>query len=192
MITLQQRAAQLDALVQGGLVRHLHQEVVAASIEGESHAKKLATQRLRVRTGRLRASIQAEVQESANTLRLTLRAGQKQIPYAALQEYGGTITPKGGRFLAIPADVAQTGAGVSRYSSPRDVPGLRFVSIRGGAAGLLVKDLGGKNTRSQIWFYLVRRVRVRPTFYMRDAAAFTRQSLMNRISRRMTEVLGGV
>lgn len=46
--------------------------------------------------------------------------------YARIHEHGGTVKPKRGKYLSIPLDAAKTSTGASRYTSPRDVPGLRF------------------------------------------------------------------
>lgn len=126
---------------------------------------------LNARTGRLRNSIAADVTQDGAGVTLTVSAGASgQLRYAKIHETGGTITPKRGKFLAIPVGPALTGAGVARYVSPRDVPDLVFISTRNGAAGVLVKKQGRKgNERLQVWFRLVRRVKIKPKGYMRRA-----------------------
>lgn len=51
---------------------------------------------------------------------LTLLAYSAGKPYARIQEFGGTITPKRGRFLTIPTAGNLTPAGVTRFPSARD------------------------------------------------------------------------
>jgi hypothetical protein len=44
------------------------------------------------------------------------------LPYARIQEFGGTITPKKAKFLAIPLPAALNANGTPIKSSPRDWP----------------------------------------------------------------------
>lgn len=132
----------------------------------------LSGNRLAVRSGRLRNSVGMEVKATGEGIELEVWAGRDaNVRYAALQEFGGVVRPKRGRFLAIPVGPAKTGAGVTKggWESPRTAPvKLRFVPIRGGTMGRLVMDQRGKSTTAYI---LVRSVRVKPTHYMRDTQA---------------------
>lgn len=131
----------------------------------------LSGNRLAVRSGRLRNSVGMEVKATGEGIELEVWAGRDaNVRYAALQEHGGVVRPKRGRFLAIPVGPAKTGAGVTKggWESPRTAPvKLRFVPIRGGTMGRLVMDQRGKSTTAYI---LVRSVKVKPTHYMRDTA----------------------
>ena len=147
-----------------------------AALEGERMAKMNATTLLRVRTGRLRGSVSTNAKITGPDVMITFKAGgmggRGPVPYGRVQEEGsgylpgGAITPKRGKFLAIPMGPALTPAGVPRFRSPRDVPGLRFQLVRGGAMGRLVRDVGGRNSRAETWFLLVRRVVLRPRRYL--------------------------
>lgn len=70
---------------------------------------------LKVRSGVMRRSFDAvESGNDARTWELIVYTTSKQAP---IQEFGGTVTPKGGRpngKLAIPLPAAQTAAGVAR------------------------------------------------------------------------------
>jgi hypothetical protein len=137
-------------------------------MDAEQAGKDNATHFLARRTGRLAGSIRGVVRDD---LSASVSAGLHGSPvaYARVQERGGTIRPRRGRYLAVPAGPARTAAGVSRYASPRDVPGLRFVPWRG--SGMLVKETGkGKNKSIEPWFFLVRSVTLKPRRYL--AAAF--------------------
>jgi len=61
--------------------------------------------------------------ENIDSLTLSIYSDSK---YAPIHEFGGTIVPRNTKYLAIPLGPAKTAAGVSRYKSPRDVPGLKF------------------------------------------------------------------
>lgn len=75
---------------------------------------------LQARTGNLRRSLGYEVSGSKlSDLRLAVySAGTK---YANIQENGGTVTPKRGKYLTIPLRDNLTPAGVPRYPSARDL-----------------------------------------------------------------------
>ena len=174
-------------------------EMAAAATEVGARGVRLLREgylsgaRLRVRSGRLRGTASSSVTRAFGSVALTVtvgRANDASLSYARIQEDGGTITPKRGRFLAIPVGPALTAAGVARYSSPRDVPGLRFQPIHGGAMGRLVKDTGGKRGRSETWFLLVPSVKIKGTHYMRDAGALMTAAFPGVLSERLARRLG--
>jgi hypothetical protein len=85
------------------------------------------------------------------------------------RRYGATITPKKGKFLAIPARSEAYG------KSPRQFDDLHFIPTRGG--GILVKTAeakprgerkrarrigGGKESRGQAFYFLVPKVVINP------------------------------
>ena len=178
------------------ILKTLAREVRAAGLRAEGQARENVGARLQVRSGQLRRSVQADlVEEGPGALLLRLRAGggTKELAYARVQELGGTIRPRNGRFLAIPwrGGPALTAGGVGRYASPRDVPGLHFVPTRGGAGGLLIKDQGkGRGARSTIWYVLVRQVQIRGVRYLGDAMDQEQSALGERLAAAVTLALG--
>ena len=148
--------------------REVQSTLTAAALAGEADAKLNATRLLRVRTGLLRNSIRGivtQVGTGATGFVVTLRAGNdRNVKYARIQELGGTIRPRRSRYLAVPQDPgpALTGAGVQRYQSPRQVPGLRVVPS--GAGRLRLVDDDGRT-----WYHLVKQVRIRRKLYLRRA-----------------------
>ena len=189
MITLAEMTVRLSGAA-GRFRQAVEQELRATALEMQAQAQANATQRMRRRTGDLLRSIVGRVEEQGSSLELVLGV-RKDLGYPWLQEQGGTITPKRGRFLAIPTGPALTGAGVHRYSSPRDVPGLRYQSIRGGAMGLLVRDVPGRRARSEIYYILVRRVTIKPKHYLRDAYTEGTQGLNDRLRARFESIIQG-
>ncbi len=71
------------------------------------------------RTGSLVNSIAYRMTGKGDTSKLALRltAGDATAPYAKMQEFGGKITPKNGKFLTIPMDEAKTAGGDTRGDS---------------------------------------------------------------------------
>lgn len=170
--TLSQASIALSRAAAGGLRQELMRQLLRPVLTAEALAKANATTSPKVRGGTLRRSIASRLEEDGAAVVATLTAGKDGSSaerYARLQEQGGRIVPKNGRFLAIPVDSLSTRAGVARVLSPREIPGLRFVPIRGGAAGLLVRDVAGKGkkgARAEILFRLVRSVNVPATHYL--------------------------
>lgn len=93
----------------------------------------------------------------------TSRVGTN-IRHGRIQELGGTINAKSGKSLAVPIhDKAK------RLSSPRQA-NLTYIKRRG-KAPLLVKLVGGKNKRMELWFVLLKRVKLPARPYLRPALA---------------------
>lgn len=181
----------LERAADGGLVTALRRELRGLALEAEGQAKENATTRPRVRGGALRRSIVGTLEGEGLTLRIVLTAGGAgpAEPYAALQEYGGEVRPRNGRFLAIPVGPALTASGVARFRSARDVPGLRFIAIRGGAMGLLVKTTEGRRSRSTVYFVLVRRVKVPATEFIGRAITTAQENAGPRLSAVLGQVV---
>lgn len=96
------------------------------------------------RTGQFARSLDAVVvgHEKAYVMTAFIGGG---VPYAKIHEYGGTITPKNGKYLAIPLGPAKTKGGDSRVSGPRNWPN-KLVFIKGkGTTKLLAEVLGKVN-----------------------------------------------
>lgn len=197
-MTLDDFARRVDMLIAGGLKQIVLTEMVATGKRAEAAGKLNATSRMRKRTGYLRNSIVGGGEIRGNDIVTYLRAGggARDVGYARIQEQGGTVRPgPGKRFLAMPVGPALTGAGVARFASPRDVPGLRFQSIRGGAMGLLVKDYAGRGkrktgSRSEVWYVLMRSATVPAHWYLRDARDEAATGLPDRLRARVSRTLG--
>lgn len=177
--TIQELAQDL-ARVKPELPKMMRQALTLTALDAEAQAKRNATDRLRVRTGRLRSSIQSQVEEAGGGVRVVVQAGDAEVPYARIQEEGGTITPRNARFLAIPVGPALTSAGVSRFASPRDVQGLHF------AKGTL------KDQQGQTWYILKQSVAIKGRRYLGDAVDVAVEKLPERVFFRFQAlVLGG-
>lgn len=135
-ITLSEWVQRLDAAARERLPGELRRVTIAGAMHAEGQARLNATKGgrsgLNVRTGLLRNSTTARAEFDARSGGVdSLIRIRANVPYASTHEYGATITPKAGRYLAIPLPAAKTAAGVSR-GSPRMFPDLFFViSSRG-------------------------------------------------------------
>lgn len=178
-ITIDEFAQRLHGLAAGRLRGILLRDVTAGALQAERRAKGMATTRLKRRSGRLAASIAGTATAVSDGVELRLRAGGRtggdDVRYAGTQEFGATITPKRGKWLAIPVSPAVlTGAGVAKYLSARDAPlDLHFQHLAGGKAGLFDKN--------GLHYLLVKRVTIPPKHYLRDALDWTVPPLTDRI-----------
>ena len=195
-MTLDEFRAGLRLLGEARVAQIVRRESLREARETQGRSRRLATERLRVRTGYLRRSIVGEIREGTRGLDLVLRAGgsgggRQPVRYARLQESGGIVRPKTRSWLTIPQGPALTPAGVHRYHSARDVPGLRFVPVDGSRA-YLVRDRAGSRSagaHSEIWYVLVRRVQIRAHRYLRDPFGELRRRLPESLARALVDAL---
>ncbi len=135
------------------------------ALELEAQAKLNAGADLKVRSGRLRASIRGYADEEAGLPRIVLQAGGSaaggQVVYAGVQEFGATIRPTAGDFLRIPLGPSLTAAGVERFQgSIRDEPD--FFPFRSASGDLYIGRVGDMTSPGapRAWYRLVRSVTV--------------------------------
>lgn len=83
-----------SARLQTELSRAINQEAFA--LQSYIQSAKLSGQVLQVKTGALRSSIYYRMEESKEQVVGIVYAPLSQVPYAGIQEYGGTINHPGG------------------------------------------------------------------------------------------------
>lgn len=208
-ITVHQFTDKLIGLVEGGRLKAiLRKELIATGIEAQGNVQAKIEERLKVRTGALRRSPASRIEILDRWPQLTVsaggaRGGRGELRYAALQEFGGTVRPVKGRFLAIPVGPALTAAGVPRYASPRDVPGLAYVQSRKGQPLLVMAQNAGKVGKSgraggsakggtlagSVWYILRRSVTIRGKFFVRDGVADAFTGFGGRISSAIAQAM---
>jgi len=165
----QQTAAEL-----GGMGR----AVIAACSEGLKKGVKLAAghvskdylsgQSLKRRTGRLAGAVDGWMAGDLEGV-VGVRPNTAVGKYAwLLGDESKTITPKRAKFLTIPIGENLTGAGVARFSSPRQVPDGFFVKTKG---RLLFGYKRGKKGKFRALFVLVKSVFVQGTGALYDGVS---------------------
>jgi hypothetical protein len=88
---------------------------------------------LATRSGQLRRSLSGGVTSGASQIQRAVMGIGGGVPYARVQERGGTIKAKQVKNLAIPLSPARTKAGVKKYSGPRQWPKpLKLITSRSG------------------------------------------------------------
>lgn len=186
-LTARQAAARLTAL-RAAIPAAARQALTVVGGNAVRYLKEheLTGGSLGVRSGRLRNSVGLEMGQDAAGLTVRVFAGRGEgVNYAGIHEHGGTITPKRGRFLAIPVGPARTPSGVARggWESPRTAPvKLRFVPIRGGSMGRLVID---RKTSTETAYLLVRSVRIKPKHFMARTQALALSAMPAAFSDRV-------
>ena len=167
-ITGDDAEAFLDALsraVTPAVARAVLRAAQAASGELSLASMEALTKRP---TGSLARSFDVEVTGKGGQI----SAGAfSRLPYAAIQDSGGTIRAKRRKYLAIPLDGIPRGMGPRQYPTP-----LEFRPSRKGG-GVLV-DASGKAR-----YALKRQVRIRGTGYVRTA--------LDRLEAQMGDIADG-
>lgn len=107
--------------------------------------------------------------------------------YAAVQEFGATIKPKNGKYLALPTPHA-------KGKRPKDFPDLHFVPVRNGQMGLLVRETQGRGkgrygARSDVYFILLRSVTIPERSFIRSGFDENEKDFFDYAKMRMNEAL---
>ncbi len=148
---------------------------------------------LAVRTGALKGSAQSGgVTDSGAKVSGKVLVGQG-LPYARIQEEGGTVVPTHGQFLAIPLDAAKTAAGVVRFA-PRDATanGYDRTFIENGII-FGAKWSGGKGKNDFVpLFKLVRQVTIPAHHFVRDAFKTMQPKIEAEIGAAVKRAMAGV
>ena len=164
-------------------------KVFATSVlVAEKEVKKNATTILKTRTGFLKRSIRSSVTgKDINSLKAFLYSGAVQgepLVYAPIHELGGTIKAKnayknvpGGPFLNIPGKANLTPAGVMRKSA-------KSVFEDGGH---IVGRTVHSEDYTELMFYLVKEVEVKPQLGMVEAAEKQMPIILSELKRLIGE-----
>lgn len=171
-----------------GVAEALQRRLLGLALDAEGQAKRNATERPRVRSGALRRSITGRAEIGLDAATLTLTAGEDGTStgrYASLQEYGGVVRAIRSQYLAIPVGPAKTAAGVARYASPRDVPGLFFRPTAAG--GLLLR--GRKRGPPELLYVLRRQVTIPAARYIGRALDWARAEAPRRVDGVLADAL---
>ena len=172
---LTQFSERLNKLGAGQLFRQMAKEMRIVGLNAVKYAKIHATYYPRRRSGNLVNSIGSKVHLGNQDIRVVVSAGgiggRGGVPYARIQEYGGTVRAKPGKFLRIPLSPARTKAGQARYPGPlRQVAPDLFRVIRAKSGDLfLFKRYKRKGYLGKPWYKLVKSVKIRPKFYLTNA-----------------------
>jgi hypothetical protein len=135
---------------------------------GNVQANYLSGQALNRRTGNLARSIHGVVTGPGEGI-IGVPSGTAVESYKwLLGDEEKTIVPKSAKFLTIPIGENLTGAGVARYTSPRQVPEGFFVQTKG---RLLFGFKRGKRGKFRPLFALVKSVFVQGTDALVDGVS---------------------
>lgn len=166
-INLQVLDAKVAKLL-GRIPTALESELASAMVEmGSDHISQMGTRMargrigpaiggglVRTRSGALRRSFQREMRRSGGIGGLSTKLFSAGNPYANIQEFGGTITPKRAQNLAVPVHPSLfTASGVARYASPRMYPGkTAVVKTPKGGLWIVARKGKGKDAKT-LWLW---------------------------------------
>ncbi len=148
----------------------------------------LSGQSLKSRTGNLRRAVDGWMDSD-------IEGVVGVAAHSAVDNYkwilGGetkTITPKSGKFLAIPIGEGLTPSGVARYSSPRDVPNGFF--FKGKSGGLFFGYRRGKTKRAKAraLFIMVKSTTVKGSDALAKGVLDTQDKIAEMITDEMKDI----
>ncbi|MCJ7778636.1 MAG: hypothetical protein MUP16_10015 [Sedimentisphaerales bacterium] len=148
----------------------------------------LTGQALKSRTGLLRKSVDGWPVDDTEAI-VGVRPNTVTDKYAwLLGEESKTIVPRNAKFLCIPIGENLTGAGVARFSSPRQVPGGFFVN-KGGR--LLFGYKAGKTSRAKFrpLFVLVKSVFVQGSGALADGVLESQDEMTDILQEEIEKVI---
>ena len=163
--------------IAGRIAQGLEPEMVAATamLRGHIVDDKLSGHPLKARSGRLRNSITSEVSPNGNEATGLISTA---VPYARIQEFGGTITARAAANLTIPLAAALGGNGEARFSARELIANPAL----GGFIGTFVRKqiLFGKGAGGAITplFKLQASVEIPPHSFFRSALAEKRSQIL--------------
>lgn len=120
---------QLEGLSKAAAERALRRAVFTGAQPVVNEARNLAPKN----SSTLMRSIHAEVDAEAGNVRAKIGPGS-EVPYAAIQEFGGEIKAKNGKYLAIPLTKK------AKTYKPRDFPGKLSPRMKGDGGVLVDED----------------------------------------------------
>lgn len=176
--TLDQFAQDLRTESGGKLRARIQTLMATLAMKGEGYAKINVSRKLHSRTGALMGSVAGSALAGSEGIGVELRAGGtsrtgKPVPYAAVHEYGATIT--GNLRIPIRNGPALTGAGVDRYPPPLRQTGAGLFFRKGNA---LFKR---SDPEGDAWYALKRQVKIPKRPYLRPAIEKLRREMPNEL-----------
>lgn len=159
---------------------------IAAGNVAESY---LTGQSLKRRTGRLAAAVDGWMVGDLEGV-VGVRPSSAVEKYKwLLGDEDKTIVPKKSKFLTIPIGENLTGAGVARFSSPRQVPDGFFVKTKG---RLLFGTKRGKRGKFRALFVLVKSVFVQGSGALYDGVEESLDDISGAMEREIEKKTGAV
>jgi len=189
MTTLHDFAARMEALGPQGLTAVIRPEFERLTQDIVRRSQRGVRDIFRQRSGQLRRSSEANLEEQNGQLAIRAR---NRARYARAQELGGVIEPVTSKFLRIPTENAMTAQGIDKMPGPlrATAPEGFFQLVRTKAGRLmLVHDVGGRNARSEIWYWLVPRVTLPPRPFLRPAVDEAMKVASTRIAKAIRRAL---
>ncbi len=165
----------LEALGEAATGKMLAQAALAGALPIQNAAKEKSPKRTRT----LSRSIHTEVEKEGETLAEVVVG--TDVEYAAIQEFGGTITPKNTKYLAIPLTSA-----AERYGSPRNYP-VRLIPVIRGGEGVLIDVVDYEAV-----YALKKSVTIPARPYLRPALDESVEAVKSAISRALKQQLEAV
>lgn len=154
---------------------------------GNVSEKYLSGQALKTRTGLLKKAVQGWLVSDFEGIVGVAKASAVSKYAWLLGDEQKTITPKKGKFLTIPIGENLSGAGVARFSSPRQVPDGFFVRTKG---KLLFGRKQGKRGKFRPLFVLVKSVSVQGSGALADGVMDSLDDMSGEVEDHIARKIG--
>jgi len=163
--------------IQGKMPKAIARGILRATEQTAGEIKRTVKEKFNTRTGGLSA-FKSTVGPRGDKF---VGVAYNDISYAGIQNWGGIITPKNRKFLAVPIS-AKAKATVGK--GPRDWPDgvLKFIKGRNGHPSRLVEIIGKKNPHVVLHFLLLKSVKIVGKHYLEEASA--------KVGPQVREILG--
>lgn len=169
----------LERAGSGRIVKAIELAMEMYALDALDITRRLMRTRLTPRSGRLIGSLRHSVKRTGNEVTARISSGGDSggttVRYAAINEFGGTVT--GNPMLRIPLPPALTGRGVDKMSglSIRDNPDFRLVPREGRPPVIIHQPSGDP------WYVLKRSVDIPPRPTLGPASRFAQRRLITEL-----------
>jgi len=166
-----------------GLKKIMWRAITALQAEMMANVQK----NFRVGSGMLLNSIPQGSRVSEENGVIKGEVGPEGVPYASIHEFGGEITPKNAKYLAIPLDEVKGPDGIAR-AKPMDFAGRSFfIKSRAGNLILAMRAEGGEMVPL---FLMKKSVKVPARPYIRPALEAKREEIAEKFGLFLDETFG--
>ena len=143
------------------------------------------------RTGELGRHVQVDFSGLDDQRAPWARVGMAKLKYAAIQEYGGTITPVNSKYLPIPCNARARALRRKAGTSLRNLASTKFHVVESHGQKYLIETLPAQSKRDPAVFKLSKSLTLPARPYFAPAVRKLVPDIMRKLKATIVGVLGG-